>query len=62
MPHAINFRALHGANLVTLPPEIEGNEPFDLQRAEGRLLTISRPPQATAPSPFYQAELPWELA
>ena len=33
MPHAINFRALRGANLITYPPDFWRNEPFEIQRA-----------------------------
>ena len=39
LPRAINFRALRGANLVTYPPELWGNETFELHRVACNKLT-----------------------
>jgi len=36
VPHAINFRALRGANLVTLPLELWGDEALEVHRVGSR--------------------------
>ena len=36
LPHPINFRALCGANLVTLPPGIQGGKTLVVHRMHGR--------------------------
>ena len=40
--HALNFRALCGANLVTLPSKFRGNETFEVKGVDAVERTVEK--------------------